>query len=165
MNAIAFNELLAQHYGYLQPFAAALTQNSEDAKDLTQETMYKAIANKEKYQIGTNIKAWLFTIMRNIFINNYRRQKKYSVYNTDTSDERTGIWNKKTTLNLGIVNNSVREIMAIIHRLPDVFRLSFEMHYMGYKYHEIAEVLQEPLGTVKSRIHFARKFLAARVAR
>ena len=78
MATIEFNQLLLSNAEFLKPFAVTLTKNMETAKDLFQETMFKALANKEKYNVGTNIKAWLYTIMRNIFINDYRRKAKHS---------------------------------------------------------------------------------------
>jgi len=77
MGALEFNQLLVSNAEFLKPFAITLTRDSEEAKDLFQETLYRAIANKDKYNVGTNIKAWLYTIMRNIFINNYRRRAKH----------------------------------------------------------------------------------------
>src|SRR3954470_9426142 len=76
MATIEFNQLLLNNTEFLKPFAVTLTRDNEVAKDLLQETMYRALANKEKYNVGTNIKAWLYTIMRNIFINDYRRKAK-----------------------------------------------------------------------------------------
>ncbi|MFT4060720.1 MAG: RNA polymerase sigma factor [Edaphocola sp.] len=165
MTAKEFNEMLIGNSDFLQPVAVSLTHDSEDAKDLIQETMYRAMANREKYQAGTNIKAWLYTIMRNIFINNYRRNKKFAKVAADVPQDYFLYQTGRVARNEGIVNNGVREIKAAINRLPDIFRLSFELHYLGYKYQEIADALQEPLGTIKSRIHFARKMLAARLTR
>ena len=76
MSTIEFDQSLIRNADYLKPFAITLTRDSETAKDLLQETMYRALANREKYNSGTNIKAWMYTIMRNIFINNYRRRSK-----------------------------------------------------------------------------------------
>src|SRR5512135_926427 len=76
MSALEFDKMLLENADFLRPFAITLTRDHETANDLLQETMYRALANKEKYNIGTNIKAWLYTIMRNIFINNYRRKAK-----------------------------------------------------------------------------------------
>ena len=76
MSAAEFNDLLLSNADPLKPFAVSLTHDQEIAKDLFQETLYKALANRDKYSTGTNIKAWLFTIMRNIFINDYRRKIK-----------------------------------------------------------------------------------------
>jgi RNA polymerase sigma-70 factor (ECF subfamily) len=73
MSTIDFNQMLLNNAEFLKPFAVTLTRDNETAKDLYQETLFRALSNKDKYNAGTNIKAWLYTIMRNIFINNYRR--------------------------------------------------------------------------------------------
>lgn len=82
MSTLEFNQMLLNNTEFLKPFAITLTRDTEAAKDLVQETMYRALANKDKYNVGTNIKAWLYTIMRNIFINNYRRKAKQSTIST-----------------------------------------------------------------------------------
>ncbi|MGN6569673.1 MAG: RNA polymerase sigma factor [Flavipsychrobacter sp.] len=160
MTATDFNEVISTHSDFLKPYAISLTNNQEDAKDLFQETMMRALINREKYQLGTNLKAWLYTIMRNIFINNYRRSKKF-VKADDTEILNYG--NKAATYNNGISNLRVSEIKNAMEQLPQALRTSFELHFTGYKYQEIADMLEEPLGTVKSRIHFARKMMAAKV--
>jgi RNA polymerase sigma factor (sigma-70 family) len=165
MTASEFNRLILQNSEFLQPVAVSLTRDTEDAKDLIQETLYRAIANREKYHNGTNIKAWLYTIMRNVFINNYRRKKKFTKVSSDVPQDYFLFQTNRVAQNEGVVNSGLREIKAAIDRLPEIFRLSFELHYIGYKYQEIAETLQEPLGTIKSRIHFARKMLSAKLSR
>src|SRR3981081_3561849 len=87
MSSIEFNQLLVSNAEFLKPFAITLTRDSEAAQDLYQETLYRALANKDKYNVGTNIKAWLYTIMRNIFINNYRRKaKQNTVFDSTPND-------------------------------------------------------------------------------
>jgi RNA polymerase sigma-70 factor (ECF subfamily) len=165
MSTIEFNQALAHNSDYLKPFAMTLTRDSESAKDLVQETLYRALANKEKYNNGTNIKAWLYTIMRNIFINNYRRSTKQNTIFDNTPNDflldqkQAGIANRAET------NLSVKDILQAVHHLPDIFRNPFQLYFEGYKYHEIAVILSEPLGTIKSRIHFARKLLKQQVSR
>ncbi|MEJ7682665.1 MAG: sigma-70 family RNA polymerase sigma factor [Segetibacter sp.] len=85
MSTIEFNQLLLTNAEFLRPFAITLTHDNETAKDLFQETLFRALANKEKYNVGTNIKAWLYTIMRNIFINNYRRKARQNTVLDNTS--------------------------------------------------------------------------------
>lgn len=159
MTAADFDNLVVKHADFLKPYAVSLTKDHEDAKDLYQETMMRALLNKDKYQFGTNLKAWMYTIMRNIFINNYRRSKKMITVAADSSAAISTP--ASTTYNYGWNNVRLAEIKKAIDELPDIFRLSFELHYTGYKYQEIAELLHEPLGTVKSRIHFARKQLTS----
>jgi len=161
MTEKTFHRILLQNCDFLEPASIALTRNEEEAKDLIQDTLYRALLNKDKYQTGTNIRAWLYTIMRNIFINNYRRKRKFMKISTDVPQDYYLFQTDKVAQNGGIVSFGLREIKDAIYRLPDIFRLSFELHYLGYKYQEIADALREPLGTIKSRIHFARKMLAA----
>ena len=165
MSTVEFNQMLLSNTDFLKPFAVTLTKDQEVAKDLLQETMYRALANQEKYNVGTNIKAWLYTIMRNIFINNYRRKSKQNVIFDNTPNEfllnssQSAIQNSaETVLNL-------KEIQSAIHNLPHIFRNPFMLYFEGYRYHEIAQMLAEPLGTIKSRIHFARKLLKEQIAR
>jgi RNA polymerase sigma factor (sigma-70 family) len=87
MSTVEFNQMLVNNAEFLKPFAITLTRDTEAAKDLFQETLYRAIANKDKYNVGTNIKAWLYTIMRNIFINNYRRKAKQNTIFDSTPNE------------------------------------------------------------------------------
>jgi len=160
-----FNQLLINNTEFLKPFAIKLTRDNEVAKDLLQETMYRAIANKEKYNVGTNIKAWLYTIMRNIFINNYRRKTKQNTIFDSTPNEFLLNYNQVTATNAAEGALKMKDIQIAIHRLPAIFRNPFMLYFEGYKYHEIAEILNEPLGTIKSRIHFARKLLKEQLTR
>lgn len=165
MTTADFNRLVVTESNSLKPYAISLTKNNDDANDLFQDTMVRALSNKDKYRVGTNIKAWLYTIMRNIFINNYRKSKNFvKVANEDNSDAYIYTYNH-TTSNQGWNNVRMKEVRKALNTLPENFRQSFEMHYMGYKYQEISSMLNEPLGTVKSRIHFARKQLVASIER
>jgi RNA polymerase sigma-70 factor (ECF subfamily) len=165
MSTVEFNELLLNNTEFLKPFAVTLTRDSEVAKDLLQETMYRALANKEKYNVGTNIKAWLYTIMRNIFINNYRRKSKQSTIFDSSPNEFLLNYNQVTTNNAAEGALKMKDMQFAIHRLPEIFRNPFILYFEGYKYHEIADLLTEPLGTIKSRIHFARKLLKVQINR
>src|SRR5688500_8585186 len=87
MSTVEFNQMLVNNAEFLKPFAITLTRDSEAAKDLFQETLFRALSNKDKYSVGTNIKAWLYTIMRNIFINNYRRKvKQNTIFDSTPND-------------------------------------------------------------------------------
>ena len=160
-----FDEMLVSNADFLKPVAAKLTRDSDQARDLFQETMFRALANKEKFRVGTNIKAWLYTIMRNIFINGYRHKARHHVLLDGTRDEFILNHNANVVLNDSISQTSIKEIRLAIGKLNDIFRQPFILYSEGYKYHEIAFVLNEPLGTIKSRIHFARKFLKDTLAR
>jgi RNA polymerase sigma factor (sigma-70 family) len=160
-----FSQMLVTNADFLKPFAINLTRDTEEANDLYQETLYKALANQEKYNVGTNIKAWLFTIMRNIFINNYRRKaKQRTIFDSSANDF---LINQGSAV---ISNNAestlrIKEIREAIQQLPGIFKTPFLLYFDGYKYNEIADMLSEPLGTIKSRIHFARKLLKEQVSR
>ena len=165
MSPIEFDQLLLRNTEFLKPFAVTLTRDNEVAKDLLQETMYRALANKEKYNVGTNIKAWLYTIMRNIFINNYRRKAKQNTIFDNTPNDFLLDYNQTTITNSAEGALRMKDIQAAIYKLPHIFRNPFLLYFEGYKYFEIAEMLNEPLGTIKSRIHFARKLLKEQLSR
>ncbi len=165
MASLEFNQMLVNNSEFLKPFAATLTRDSDAAQDLYQETLYRALANKDKYNVGTNIKAWLYTIMRNIFINNYRRKAKQNTIFDSTPNDFLLNQAQVTTANAAESILKLKDIQQAIHHLPEIFRNPFLLYFDGYKYHEIADMLGEPLGTIKSRIHFARKLLKAQIQR
>jgi RNA polymerase sigma-70 factor (ECF subfamily) len=165
MSTTEFNELLLNNAGSLKPFAVSLTHDQEVAKDLFQETLYRAIANKDKYNTGTNVKAWLFTIMRNIFINDYRRRAKQKIIFDNSMNDSLIDSGKTIVRNRAEESLHLKEINQAIYHLPQIFKIPFLLYFEGYRYHEIAYSLSEPLGTIKSRIHFARKLLKEQIAR
>lgn len=165
MSAAEFNDMLLTNSGSLKPFAVSLTHDQEVAKDLYQETMYKALANRDKYSTGTNIKAWLFTIMRNIFINEYRRKAKQRTIFDSTANDSTIDSGSTVVTNGAETSLQLKEINHAIYHLPQIFKTPFLLYFEGYRYHEIAFSLNEPLGTIKSRIHFARKLLKDQLSR
>ncbi len=147
----------------LRMFAFNLTKNQEEAKDLFQETAFRALTNRDKFRLGTNFKAWVFTIMKNIFINNYRKKSKANTIIDST--ENLYFLNSGS---VSISNDADRQIMMdelkkMIAQLDESIRIPFLMYYHGYKYQEIADHLKLPLGTIKSRIFFARKELKAKI--
>ena len=157
--------MLLSNADFLKPFAVNLTRDTEAANDLYQETLYKALANQEKYNAGTNIKAWLFTIMRNIFINNYRRKAKQKTIFDNTPNDYLINLKQATVSNDAESDMRIKEIKKAIQQLPEIFKTPFLLYFDGYKYNEIADALHEPLGTIKSRIHFARKLLKEQISR
>lgn len=159
MTAIEFNYQLTNLSGNLERFALSLTSNNEDAKDLLQETFAKAIAYREKFEENTNLKAWTFTIMKNTFINNYRRNIKANTTFDNTEDLYYLNLNKESAFQTPDSEFSVKEIKKKINELSDEFKQPFLMHTEGYKYKEIADKLNLKIGTVKSRIFFTRKKL------
>ena len=165
MSIVDFNQMLLANAEFLRPFAITLTRDNETAKDLFQETMFRALDNQEKYNVGTNIKAWLYTIMRNVFINDYRKKARQNTVLDSTPNEFLLDYNQTAATNGAEGNLELKEINRAIHQLPDIFRKPFMLYFDGFKYYEIAYMLQEPLGTIKSRIHFARKLLKSQIQR
>jgi RNA polymerase sigma-70 factor (ECF subfamily) len=159
MTAIEFNYQLTELQKYLEVFAKQLTGNEDDAKDLLQETFLKALVYREKYVNQNNFKAWVYTIMKNIFINNYRKIVRNQTVIDKTEDlhhlnlpQNSGFESPESSYSAGEIRNS-------INAFADEYRIPFSMHVQGYKYEEIAEKMKLPIGTVKSRIFLARKRL------
>lgn len=165
MTAVEFNTKFDGLTSSLNSFAYNLTKNTEDAKDLYQETAFRAMTNRDKFKAGTNLKAWLFTIMKNIFINNYRKKVKRNTI-VDTTDNMFFINSGGTVIDNDAGRNILmQELNDMIDNLDANIREPFMMHYVGHKYQEIADELELPLGTVKSRIFFARKALKESIRR
>jgi RNA polymerase sigma-70 factor (ECF subfamily) len=163
MSNAEFSLLLTENADFLKPFAIGLTKDQMTAQDLFQETMYRAFYNKDKYNVGTNIKAWLYTIMRNVFINDYRKKNKLGVLYDITDQQSLIDQSTHKAHNQALHNLRYQEIQKYIQELPELFKTPFCLYVDGYKYNEIAEALNEPLGTIKSRIHFARKILKQKI--
>jgi len=162
MTSLEFTSQVQKISLTLRPAAMNLTRDADDAKDLVQETLLKALLNKDKFKAGTNLKAWLYTIMRNTFINNYNKITKRSS-NIDSTEyfQYFNTDQNYITHNGATSDFVVRDINEAISGLGTDYRTPFMMYYIGYKYMEIAEKLQIPIGTVKNRIHIARKELKA----
>ena len=159
MNAAAFRRDLLEMQSDLQRFAFKLTADKEEANDLLQDTSLKALENMDKYTPDTNFKAWLYTIMRNIFINNYRRVVREQTF-VDYTDNLYNIDSTQLTKDSITENDYDRkELYRAVNSLPDSFRVPFSMFVSGFKYREIADKLSLPLGTVKSRIFLTRHSL------
>ena len=149
----------------LNNFALSLTRDMEDSRDLFQDTVYKALKNKDKFKIGTNFKAWVLTLMRNTFINGYRRKKRSKV-KTVADDSLEMITNTQSAAaNEGESNIAMQELMMMLDELDEKLRQPFWMNYLGMSYQEVADALDTPLGTIKSRIFFARKEMQEKVIR
>lgn len=160
MTALEFTSVVEKLASTLRPAAYNLTRDVDDAKDLVQETLLKAFANREKFKAGTNLKAWLYTIMRNTFINHYNKiTKRTSPIDTADYLQYSPTDSKMVTVNGATGEFALNDIYAAIERLAEELRIPFMMYYVGYKYLEIADQLQLPIGTVKNRIHLARKEL------
>ena len=140
-------------------FAYMLTSNRDDAYDLLQDTTLKALDNEDKYADNTNFKGWVFTIMRNIFINNYRRAGRAATVIDTTENLYHLNLSQDSGLDTPEGSYTAAEFTSAIAELPAEYSVPFNMHVQGFKYNEIAEKMNLPLGTVKSRIFFARKKL------
>jgi RNA polymerase sigma factor (sigma-70 family) len=159
MTTFEFNNSLIGMKSNLHRFAMSLTSDRDSALDLVQDTYLKAITYKDKFVDYTNLKAWVFTIMKNTFINNYRRNIKQNTIIDGTQD----LYYINQPYDKGSIspesNYAEGEIEKAIDSLEDGFRVPFRMHIDGYKYHEIADELGLKIGTVKSRIFFTRQKL------
>ena len=159
MNTLQFQQKLVGLQENMLNFALMLTADRDDAQDLLQDTTLKVLNNQEKFVDNVNFKGWVLTVMRNIFINNYHK-----VVRTQTIvDSSADLYNLNVTSDSGFdspdSSYQIQEISKAIEQLNDDLRVPFSMFVSGYKYHEIAEKLNLPLGPIKSRIFFARQEL------
>ena len=159
MKTATFAQNLLSMQTELLHFAYKLTADREEANDLLQETSLKALDNEEKYVAETNFKGWIYTIMRNIFINNYRKTVRDQTF----VDQTDNLFHLNLPQDSGFDSTEgaydLKEIHRIVNALPKDYRVPFAMYVSGFKYREIAEKLGLPLGTVKSRIFFTRQKL------
>lgn len=159
MKNLSFKKDLLGIQDELLRFAYKLTADREEANDLLQETSLKALDNEEKYMPDTNFKGWMYTIMRNIFINNYRKVVRDQTF----VDQTDNLFHLSLPQDSGFDSTEgaydIKEIHRIMNALPKEYKIPFAMHVSGFKYREIADKLHLPLGTVKSRIFFTRQRL------
>ena len=158
MTTLEFNAKYQPLKDLLFAFAMKLTRNQFDTQDLMQETLCRAFKNKDRFTLGTNFKAWITTIMRNNFINDYRKMKTRNRVEAPIEDFGYFVENKSVE---GNANSLImmKELTNILNNLSEDFRKPFIMFKDGFHYNEIAEKMNIPIGTVKSRIFFARKKL------
>jgi len=158
MTAHEFHPKLIHLQKHLIMFAFSLTSNPDTAHDLLQETNLKALNYCDRFECETNFKAWTFTIMKNTFINDYRHRIHLNVINgTDGISMLNQIKSGVTHDPSSILES--KELEKIIESIDEKLKLPFKMQLEGYKYREIAEILDLKLGTVKNRIFFARQKL------
>lgn len=159
MEAVNITHKIIDMQPDLQRFAYKLTEDHETANDLVQDCMLKALDNQEKFVHAQNFKGWMYTIMRNIFINNYRRSLKqvdmtdttYQIYAQNLTDGEEGM--RFTDI------YDLKELYKVIHAVPAELKKPFLMFVAGFKYREIAEKMNLPVGTIKSRLFLIRKRL------
>ena len=157
MSSIELTKELGRSKNGLMDYALSLTRDQTDANDLFQETAYRALKNIHLFQPNTNLRAWLMTIMRNVFINAYRKKRRRQVLQDGTSNLFLIDSTYNTVTNQGELKVNYDELVGVIDRLEDYLKIPFMMAYNGYKYGEIAKQLDVPLGTIKSRIFMARQ--------
>lgn len=148
--------------------AFRMTRNSEDAQDLVQETYFKAYRHYDKFQEGTNFKAWLFKILKNSFINNYRKKQSRPLQ-TDFAEIEDAFENRLSDEVSRKIKSPEEEflkdvldedVQQAMDELPDDYRMAIVLADLeGFSYKEIAEILEVPLGTVMSRLYRGRKLL------
>ena len=157
MQQDTFGPQIYQHQQFLRALAYKLTRHSEDAEDLVQETFFKAIKNQTKYQPGTNLRGWLYTILKNTFINNYRKKKNQNTYLDDSENQYVlgGMMaNREDEADSPYEMTNIKDRIELVE---STYLDAFMMYFNGYKYEEIANHMVIPLGTVKSRIFLARR--------
>jgi len=157
--SISFNQLLEEHTSVLKNFAYKFTRDSAVADDLFQDTMVKALRYFDHFKEGTNIKGWLFTIMRNTFINDYRKDVRKNALITQEEEISSAHLLQSSSSNAAEGKFAMADIQRTLAKLPKCYYDPFMQYFEGYKYHEIAEDLGIPIGTVKTRIHMARTIL------
>lgn len=157
MNKFEFNSLVVKHSDSLKSYARNFTRDQDDANDLVQDTLLKAVTYFKNFKDGTNLKGWLYTIMKNTFINNYRRVVKTNSFITKEEEISQSNLVVSATKNKGENKFIMEDINDALSKLSDEYYIPFTMYFEGFKYHEISEHLQIPIGTVKTRIHVARK--------
>ena len=156
MTAFEFNSRVISLNDYISRFALQYTRDEDLAKDLAQETILKALNNREKFRTNTNLKGWLKVILKNTFINTYRKKTNQIItYNSDDYKVLTGNTDEYKPDDM-LQTSHIQKLIDAIH---EDFRLPFVMHVEGYKYQEISDELGLNIGTVKSRIHQCRKIL------
>jgi RNA polymerase sigma-70 factor, ECF subfamily len=159
MTQLQFHTALIGQQQRLLYYAMRLTSDMDNAQDLLQETFLKALVYNNKFTQNTNFKAWVYTIMKNTFINNYRRDQKSRHTFDGSEDALRSAYKRNYESETPEEVQSVKELTMTIERLDEDFKVPFKMHTEGFKYKEIAEKLDLPIGTVKSRIFFTRKKL------
>ncbi|MBV6646703.1 MAG: RNA polymerase sigma factor [Cyclobacteriaceae bacterium] len=164
MSEQEFGSVLASHSRPLMGFAMKLTKDYDDANDLLQETLIKAYRNQGKFQMGTNLSAWLHTIMKNSFITQYQRMVRQKTFIDTTEDLHHLNIGTRRSPDDAIAKMSLEDLQNAVESIGERYSVPFMMYFRGFKYLEIADRLQLPLGTVKNRIHLARKMLQDRVS-
>ena len=143
----------------LHRFAYKLTADRESANDLVQDCLLQALDNREKFTYTKNLKGWMYTLMRNIFVNNYRRTvREMNLIDDSYSINQQHLIEDEDAYRFEFTSD-MKQLYRVIHSIPEEMKVPFQMFVAGFKYREIAEKLGLPMGTVKSRLFFNRKRL------
>jgi RNA polymerase sigma factor (sigma-70 family) len=157
MSSLEFHHQITSLRPMLQLLSRRFTTDRDESLDLVQDTILKALTYRSKFRDDTNLKGWLFTIMRNTFINNYRRLQRTKTTNDTSKNLHVLNVEDEHTFNRPQESMQFKEIWRNVNDVKDELMIPFKMHATGYKYHEIADHLGLPIGTVKNRIFHARK--------
>lgn len=163
MSEQEFGSAIYSHEKPLKGFAMKLTRDHDEACDLLQETFFKAYKNRNKFKEGTNLSAWLYTIMKNAFITRYQKMSRQKTFVDATEEHHHLNTGGETVYNEGLSNLTMEELENMLEKLDERFREPFVMYFRGFKYHEISDRLSLPLGTIKNRIHVARQELQYKI--
>jgi RNA polymerase sigma-70 factor (ECF subfamily) len=164
LNREEIGRLYIKMYGKLRGYALKITNDVEDAEDLVHDTMIKVLLNSNKFEVGTNFSAWVFTIMRNTFINGVRlRSNNIKKLELNESIYDSGLYGT-SVLNLGYMNIGISDIMEIINRVSEKNRIPFMLYCEGFKMEEISDILGIPVGTVKTRIYLCRRSIMSEMS-
>ena len=157
MKTAEFDQNIAKLRPTLRTFTYRFTSNREESQDLVQDTILKALTYRDKFREDTNLKGWLFTIMRNTYINSYRKTQRERTTHDDTKELYLLNVEDEHTFNRPEASMEFKEVWRNMNTIKNDLLIPFKMHTSGYKYHEIAKHLKIPVGTVKNRIFHARK--------
>lgn len=164
MTSIQLQQQIEKSRPLLVGFARKFTKDPDDIEDLVQETLAKSVKYKNEYENNPRVMSWLFVIMKNLFINQYRRGQRRLEYENETlCDVRDMGCSEPFSRNTGEGKFTMDDIESAMKKLPAESSEIFNMHIEGYKYREIASYFNIPEGTVKTRIHHARKFLQSQL--
>lgn len=163
MTSLEFEQELKHHKPMLFSFSLKLTRTYHDAQDLFQDATTRGFYYRFSFKLGTNFRAWMSTIIRNTFINNFRARQRKRTINEPIETFLFSLENQNTVANQGEMNMRVQEIYSMLDELKDLYAIPFMLHFKGYVYKEIAQHLSLPIGTVKSRLHTARKLLQEKI--
>jgi RNA polymerase sigma-70 factor (ECF subfamily) len=164
MDSETISQQIAASRHILKTFTRRFTADQDESSDLVQDTILKALLYKDKFRENTNLKGWLFTIMRNTFINNYRKHQREKTSRDTTAESHFLNVEDKHTFSTPDSRYEYEDIWKNINSLKEELLAPFKLHTSGYKYHEIADHLNIPIGTVKNRIFHARKEIQQKLA-